>query len=80
MRLFHGPPLTTALGTIPRVEPLRAAQQVEDEFPELFNGLRCLTDNYKIQLNGDAQPLAITTTPRRVAIIPLLPKVKAELQ
>lgn len=58
---------------------MRAAQQVEDEFPELFNGLSCLTDNYKIQLIGNAQPLAITTTPRWVAIIPLLPKVKAEL-
>ena len=37
-----------------------------------------MRDNYKIELREDATPFAITT-PRRVAL-PLLPKVKTELQ
>ena len=45
------------------------------QFPELFKGLGKLKDSYKIKLREGATPFA----PRRVPI-PLLPKVKEELQ
>ena len=41
-------------------------------------GLGRLKDNYKIQIVPEEKPFALTT-PRRVAV-PLLPKVKAELE
>ena len=44
----------------------------------MFNGLGQLKDNYTVKLREDAKPFALTA-PRRVAL-PLLPKVKAELQ
>ena len=47
-------------------------------FPELFQGLGTLKDIYKIQIVPDTKPFALTTS-RRVAV-PLLPKVKAELE
>ena len=47
-------------------------------FSHLFCGLGKLKDNYTIKLRKDAQPFSLTT-PRRIAL-PLLPKVKAELQ
>ena len=54
------------------------SEDVANQFPELFTGLGKLKDNYKFKLKSDATPFALTT-PRRVAL-PLLPKVKAELQ
>ena len=59
------------------VEPI-LKKEVEKEFQHLFEGLGRLHDNYQIKLKDDAQLFALTT-PRRVAI-PLLLKVKAELQ
>ena len=49
-----------------------------NRFPKLFSGLGTLKGAYQIQLNSDAMPFVVTT-PQRVPI-PLLLKVKAELQ
>ena len=49
-----------------------------DRFPQLFSGLGRLKDRYEIKLRSDAKPFALSA-PRRIAV-PLLPKVKAELQ
>jgi hypothetical protein len=46
-------------------------------FPTLFSGLGKLEGAYKIELQGDAKPFAITT-PRQVPL-PLMSKVKEEL-
>ena len=46
--------------------------------PNIFKGLGKLKDNYVIKLRENATPYALTT-PRRVPL-PLLPKVKEELQ
>ena len=59
---------------VQQVEPVQASSIVK-QFPELFQGLGRLKDSYKIQL----QTLFALTTPRQVAV-PLLPKVKAELE
>ena len=48
------------------------------KFPHHFSALGKLEGAYTIALNDDAKPFALTT-PRRIAI-PVLPKVKAELQ
>ena len=48
------------------------------QFPDVFKGLGKLKDNYVIKLRENATPYALTT-PRRVPL-PLLPKVKEELQ
>ena len=72
-----GRPAIEALQVVQQVQSVQASSIVKD-FPELFQGLGRLKDNYKIQLLSEAKPFALTT-PRRVAI-PLLPKVKAELE
>ena len=72
-----GRPAIEALRVIQQVEPVQAHNIVK-LFPELFQGLGRLKDSYKIQLLSEAKPFALTT-PRRVAV-PLLPKVKAELE
>lgn len=48
------------------------------EYPELFKGLGCWKEPYKISLQESAQPFCLYT-PRRVPH-PLLPKVEKELQ
>ena len=60
------------------VSPVQAEESVVQKFPKLFQGLGRLKDNYTIKLRENAEPYALNT-PRRVAI-PLLPKVKAELE
>ena len=72
-----GRPAIEALQVVQQVEPIQASI-VTKKFPELFQGLGRLKDNYRIQLLNEAKPFALTT-PRRVAV-PLLPKVKAELE
>ena len=72
-----GRPAIEALGIVSLVEPVQAGHIVK-KFSELFRGLGKLEDNYSIKLSSDAKPFTLTT-PRRVAL-PLLPKVKAELQ
>ena len=53
-------------------------QEVIKRFPQLFTGLGRLKDSYKIKLKEGAIPFALSV-PRRVAI-PLLPRVKEELE
>ncbi len=72
-----GLPAIKALDVVAVVEQVQG-EDVTKQFPELFTGLGRLKDNYKIELKSDATPFALTT-PRRVPL-PLLPKVKAELQ
>ena len=72
-----GRPAIEALQVVKQVEPVQT-NKVAKQFPELFQGLGRLKDSYKIQLLSEAKPFALTT-PRRVAV-PLLPKVKAELE
>ena len=50
----------------------------ETRFPKLFGSLGKLEEEYKIVLRDDTYPYA-QSTQRRIAI-PLLPKVKAELE
>ena len=73
-----GRPAIEALALVSMVEPIMTLNSVVNKFPQLFQGLGKLKDNYCIKLHNDCQPYALTT-PRRVAI-PLLPKVEAELQ
>lgn len=72
-----GRPAIEALGIVSLVEPV-LRDDVAKRFPKLFQGLGRLKDNYTIKLRDDVKPFALTT-PRRVAL-PLLPKVRAELQ
>ena len=75
-RALLGRPAIEALGLVKRVEPIQAGtSNWVQQFPEVFQGLE---GEYKIRLSENARPF-IVTTPRRVAI-PLMPKVKAELE
>ena len=60
-----------------KVNPIQIDSIVK-QFPELFQGLGRLKDNYKIQLLSEAKPFPFTTS--RCVAVPLLPKVKAELE
>ena len=57
---------------------VRSEKDLRRQFPKLFSGLGKLQGEYRIELRSDAKPFALTT-PRRVAI-PMLPKVRAELE
>ena len=76
-RALLGKPAIEALKVVALVEPIQE-EEIVKQYPELFKGLGKLKDNYVIRLREDATPFALTTT-RRVPI-PLLPKVKEELQ
>ena len=52
--------------------------KVMQDHPKLFKGLGSLDGEYKIKLEPDTHPFALST-PRRIAI-PLMPKVKNELE
>ena len=56
----------------------RIEQEVKTMYPYLFKGLGKLKGEFSIKLKPGSTPYAITT-PRRVAL-PLMPKVKEELQ
>ena len=74
-----GRPVIEALELVVKVEPVQSYKEgVILKFPHLFSGLGKLEGAYTIALNEDAKPYALTT-PRRI-VIPLLPKVKTELQ
>jgi len=74
-----GRPAIESLGLITRVASIGlTGDQIPLQYPNLFKGLRKLKGEYTIQLREGACPFALMT-PRRVAI-PLLPKVKAELE
>ena len=77
MKALLGRPAIEALQVVKQVKPVQTSNIVK-QYPELFQGLGRLKDNYKIQLHSEAKLFALTT-PRRVAV-PLLPKVKAELE
>ena len=53
-------------------------QEIMEMFPSLFTGLGRLKDSYCIKLKQGAQSFALSV-PRRIPI-PLLPKVKQELE
>ena len=73
-----GRPAIESLGLVCRVNTVKTKEDLRQQFPKLFNGLGKLEGDYSIHLRKDATPYALTT-PRRVAI-PMLPKVKAELE
>lgn len=60
------------------VSALSASERYRKKFPKLFNGLGKTDWEYKISLDSQAKPYSITV-PRRVPI-PLMPKLKAELE
>ena len=70
-------PAIEGLKIVTLVGPVQEGSVVQ-KFPKLFQGLGRLKDNYTIKLRENAEPYALNT-PRRVAI-PLLPRVKAELE
>ena len=67
---LHKPLLGYAVGDL--------AVQVCEKYPQLFGSLGSMTGEYTIRLNAEAKPFTIPT-PRRTAL-PLLPKVKSELE
>ena len=75
-----GRPAIEALGLLVKVDVIdaEAKSHFTQLFPQLFQGLGKLQGQYHIKLKDNAQPFALTV-PRRVAI-PLLPKVKEELE
>ncbi len=73
-----GRPPIESLDLVCRVRAIHSKEDLLRYFPKLLNGLGKLEGDYKIQLQEDSRPYALST-PRRVAI-PMLPKVKAELQ
>ena len=77
-RALLGRPAIESLGLLCRVNAVQSKSELKQRFLKLFNGLGKLEGEYRIQLRTDARPFALTT-PRRVAI-PMLPKVRAELE
>lgn len=68
-----------ALNLLTKVAAVDSVQtEVFREFPDLFQGLGKLTGEYHIKLKTSSNPYAVRT-PRR-ADLPLLPKVKAQLE
>ena len=79
-----GPPAIDALNLVRKVDTIhsddstRIEQEVKTMYPNFFKGLGELEGEFSIKLTPGSTPYAITT-PRRVAL-PLMPKVKEELQ
>ena len=73
-----GKPAIEALNLVARVNSVSRGEEIANKYPALFTGLGSLEGEYHIQLKEDATPFALTA-PRRVAL-PLLPKVKRELE
>ena len=79
-----GPPAIDALNLVRKVDTIhsddstRIEQKVKTMYPNLFKHLGELEGQFSIKLSPGSTPHAITT-PRRVAL-PLMPKVKEELQ
>ena len=76
-RPLLGRPALQVLRVVALVEPIQKTDVVS-QFPDVFKGLGKLTDNCVIKLRENAIPYALTM-PQRVPL-PLLPKVKEELQ
>ena len=80
-RLRHpllGRPAVESLGLVSRLKCVQTKTDFAKKFPELFEGFGKLEGDYKKVLQENARPYALST-PCRIAI-PLLPKVKAELE
>ena len=77
-RSLLGRPAIVALGLVQRVNAVQTKTDLVKQFSKLFEGLGKLEEEYTIVLRDDARPYALST-PHRIAI-PLLPKVKAELE
>ena len=73
-----GRPGILALDLIARIHALHEVDKFAVRFPKLFQGLGTLHGEYCINLQEGAKPFALTT-PRRVPL-PLMPKIKLELQ
>ena len=73
-----GRPAIEAMGLISRVNMVEGCQEYVKAYLDLFQGLGSMEGAYHIKLRPDAKPFALST-PRRVAL-PLLPKVKQELE
>ena len=73
-----GRPAIEAMGLVKRVNSIKEGEELIAKHTGLFSGLGCLEGEYRIKLRENTKPFALST-PRRVAL-PLLPKVKAELE
>jgi hypothetical protein len=60
------------------LDEIQTIENIKQKHPNLFRDLGQLDGEYRISLNENAQPYALPV-PRRVPI-PLLPKVKSELE
>ncbi len=68
-----------SLRLIHRVETISAIpDSIRVQYPTLFTGIGCMAEPYEIRIKPDATPHAIHS-PRRIPL-PLMPKVKAELE
>ena len=73
-----GRPGILALDLIARIQTLQELDKFVIRFPRLFQGLGTIQGKYHISLQEGAKPFALSA-PRRVPL-PLMPKVKQELQ
>ena len=74
-----GRPAIEALNLVSRVNMVNGSdQRWVDKYAHLFQGLGTMEEEYHVKLRDDAIPFA-QTTPRCVAL-PLMTKVKAELE
>ena len=74
-----GRPAIEALSLLRRINEVDAREsKMQDKYPELFSGLGCMKNVYTLKLCDNARPYSVSTS-RRVPL-PLLPKVKSELQ
>ena len=65
------------LAKIAKIDTLSDGDEVKQKFPKLFSGLGCLDGEFDIKIKPEASPCQVTA-PRRIPL-PLMPKVKAEL-
>ena len=77
-KALMGRPAIEALGLVSRLNAINSREKFTAMYPDLFTGLGTLEGEYRIKLKEDAEPFALTTS-RRVAL-PLMPKVKEELE
>ena len=73
-----GQPGILALDIVTRIQYLQEVDKFVIRFPKLFRGLGTIQGEYHISLQDGAKPFSLST-PRRVPL-PLMPKVKLELQ
>ena len=76
-----GRPAIDALHLVERVHTVKTPDirdEVKEKYPKLFTGLGELHGEFRIELEPNAKPFALTT-PRRVAL-PLMEKVKKEIE